>query len=159
MNRIMKDQYPLLRLYQSLRNQLLEIIDDNDLQYSPGGTNTTLGELCRRIGEVQESYRRSFLTFEQTFDPQATDLELPSDVAGLVGSYEELDQALEEAVSSLSEEKIKNQKIDRGAGFLVSPSVQIEIYKEALLIFYGKTSVYLRAMNKELPSQWLEWIE
>jgi hypothetical protein len=34
----------------------------------------------------------------------------------------------------------------------------LEIYKEALLIFYGKTSVYLKATGKELPEQWLAWI-
>jgi IS605 OrfB family transposase len=31
-------------------------------------------------------------------------------------------------------------------------------YKEALLIFYGKVSMYLKAIGKILPEQWQEWI-
>jgi hypothetical protein len=38
------------------------------------------------------------------------------------------------------------------------PTFQLEVYKEALLIFYGKASVYLKAMGKPRPQQWQEWI-
>lgn len=41
----------------------------------------------------------------------------------------------------------------------LSPAIQSEIYKEALLIFYGKVDVYLKAMGKPRPEQWAIWME
>jgi hypothetical protein len=32
------------------------------------------------------------------------------------------------------------------------------VFKEALLIFYGKSRVYLKALGKEMPKQWRSWI-
>jgi hypothetical protein len=32
------------------------------------------------------------------------------------------------------------------------------MYREALLIFYGNASVYLKALRKSLPPQWQAWI-
>jgi len=64
---------------------------------------------------------------------------------------------LEAGVAALSEEEIKTRQIDRG-GWSVTPLVQLQVYQEALLIFYGKASVYLKAMGKPRPQQWREWI-
>jgi hypothetical protein len=38
------------------------------------------------------------------------------------------------------------------------PKIQLDVYREALLICYGKVSVYLRAIDRPLPGQWLDWI-
>ena len=67
MNSIINDHYPVFEMYQSLRTQLMGIVSDADLSFSPGGDNSTLGELCREIGEVQQSYIDSFRTFTQDF--------------------------------------------------------------------------------------------
>ena len=40
----------LNRMYTPLRNELLDILSDEDLKFSPGGENPTLGELCRELG-------------------------------------------------------------------------------------------------------------
>ena len=48
--------------------------------------------------------------------------------------------------------------IDRGEDFKVPPRIQLEIYREALLIFYGKVMVYLKAMDKPRPDIWNAWI-
>jgi hypothetical protein len=72
--------------------------------------------------------------------------------------YAALDQELEDVVSKLSQDEIDHRKVDRGGDFLLSPQIQLDVYKEALLIFYGKSSVYLKALDKELPDQWREWI-
>lgn len=45
--------------------------------------------------------------------------------------------------------------IDRG-NWSVTSLIQPEVYKVALLIFYGKISVYLKAMAKPRPQHWRE---
>src|SRR5947207_1349124 len=39
MNRIMTEYYPIFQLYQALRDQLIELLADTDLHYTPGGAN------------------------------------------------------------------------------------------------------------------------
>ena len=51
MNSIMEEQGPVLEQTQALRYQLMEILTDEELGYSPGGENPTLGALCREMGE------------------------------------------------------------------------------------------------------------
>jgi hypothetical protein len=36
--------------------------------------------------------------------------------------------------------------------------MQLDVYLQALLIFFGKATVYLKAMNKEAPKQIEEYI-
>jgi hypothetical protein len=38
------------------------------------------------------------------------------------------------------------------------PKAQLDVYREALLIFYGKVTVYLHAIERPLPGQWGDWI-
>src|SRR5688500_9997251 len=57
--------YPLHLEYQAIRKQMMPMLTDEDLRFSPGGSNPTLGELCRVMGEVQRSYIDSFKTFKQ----------------------------------------------------------------------------------------------
>ncbi|MEX2143178.1 MAG: hypothetical protein WD740_01175 [Anaerolineales bacterium] len=47
--------------------------------------------------------------------------------------------------------------MERG-GWSVPVRINLEIYKEALLIFYGKAWVHLLALRKPLPEQWVHWI-
>ena len=56
MNSIVSELGHMLEQTQALRNQLMEILSDGDLGYSPGGENLTLGALCREMGEVQQAY-------------------------------------------------------------------------------------------------------
>jgi hypothetical protein len=148
--------------YQALRVELLEILGDDDLGFGVGGTSATLGALCREIGEIEYSYVGSFRTFRQDFDYRNADPLLETSVAALTAWYAELDQELAAAVEALSEDDIANRRIIRNDfdidDFSPLPSVQLDIYREALLIFYGKVSVYLRAMVKALPGHWQAWI-
>ena len=158
MNSIMNNYFPVFEMYQVLRNQLMELLADEDLAFRLEGDNLTLGALCREIGEVEYSYIQSFRTFEQDFSYRKKEPRLEASVATLTAWFEELDNELRATVEGLSEEDIQNRVIDRGGGFTLPPQVQLEVYKEALLIFYGKVSVYLRVMGKTLPKQWQEWI-
>ena len=159
MNSIITDAYSLFELYQALRNQLMEILTDEDLSFRPGGDNPSLGELCRQIGEIEQSYINSFKTFEQDFSYRNQEPGLQNSIGQLTIWFEALDKELKKVIEGLTEEMIQNQTINRGGGFNVSPRMQLEIYKEALLIFYGKTIVYLKTMEKPLPKQWQDWID
>jgi uncharacterized damage-inducible protein DinB len=158
MNSIMTEYYPVFELYQTLRDQLMALLDDDDLAFRPDARNPTLGALCLEMGEVQQAYIQSFKTFEMDFSYRNEEPGLAEDVSRLVAWYEQLDRQLKEVVSGLSEEELRDRVIDRGPDFTLPPRIQLDVYKEALLIFYGKVSVYLRMMNKPLPEQWLEWI-
>lgn len=148
--------------YQALRDELVAILTDDDLAFRVGGESATLGALCREIGEIEHTYVESFRTFRQDFDYQNPDVRLEKSVAALASWYAELDRDLADAIAALSEDDIANRRIVRKDfdinDFSPSPDIQLDIYREALLIFYGKVSVYLRAMGKPLPGHWQHWI-
>lgn len=151
---------PFFRGYQAMRNQLMEILTDEDLRYRVGGANPSLGALCREIGEIEHAYIESFHTFWQDFGYRNADPQVESSVAVLSSWYAELDAKLKSAIEGVSQEDAMSRTIDRRdfPGFAPSARVQLDLYKEALLIFYSKVSVYLRALGKTLPQQWREWI-
>ena len=164
MNSIVQRHLPatFFREYQRLRDELMEFLTDEDLGYRVEGTTASLGALCREIGEVEHAYIESFTTFRLHFRYRNPDPPLESSVAELSSWYAELDRELIAALEALSEDDIANRRIVRSDfeidDFAPLPAVQLDIYREALLIFYGKVSVYVRAMGKTLPKRWLEWI-
>jgi len=158
MNSIMRDYFPTFEMYQALRAQLMEILTNEDLQFRLPGQNLPLGVLCREIGEVEYAYIQSFKTFRIDFSYQNPETGLESSTGKLVAWYKELDDDLKRTIEALPEEDVQNRKIDRGGGFTPPLFIQLDLYKEALLIFYGKVSVYLKALEKPIPEQWQHWI-
>jgi len=158
MNSIISDYYDTFEMYQDLRNQLMAVLTNEDLAIDPGGYNLSLGALCLEIGEIQVSYIQSFKTLEQDFEYFNTEEGLANNVQRLRDWFEDLDRQLKIVVADFSDEDLLHTHIDRGHNFKVSPALQLEIYKEALLIFYGKASVYLKMVGKPMPEQWQEWI-
>jgi hypothetical protein len=126
------------------------------------GAGESLGSLCRGIGEIERAYIESFRTFTLDFEDRDPDPHLERSVAAISAWYAELDRDLMSALESLSEDDIAHRRIVRSdfdvADFSPLPKVQLDIYREALLIFYGKVSVYLRALGKPLPGHWQAWI-
>ena len=164
MNSLVRDHLPAtyFQEYQSLRRMLVEILTDDDLGARLGGTTPTFGELCRDIGEIEYSYIESLKTFRQDFSYRHLESAVATNVKALAHWYDTLDRELATAIAALSEEDVTNRRIVR-ADFEIddfSPivSVQLDIYREALLIFYGKASVYLRSLDKPLPPRWRDWI-
>ena len=149
-------------LYQQLRNQLMDLLDDRDLQTRLGGESETLGALCREIGEIEHAYVESLRTFRQDFGYRNPDPRLEQSVAALKAWYADLDQALMAAIETLSEDDIERRRIVRSdfdeSFFSPLPKEQLDVYREALLIFYGKVSVYLKSMGRARPPEWREWI-
>ena len=156
MNSIVTDYYPVFEMYQAPRAQLMLLLKDQDLAFQPSSQNETLGELCLDIGQTQHAYIESFKTFKMSFEPKANGPELTVD--NLRGWYNELDAELRRVVTGLSEADIQSRKVYRGDNFELLPNIQLDVYKEALLIFYGKVSVYLKGLGIPLPEQWQEWI-
>ena len=148
--------------YQSLRGQLMAILADDDLRFQLGGESATLGALCREIGQIEYAYVESFRTFTQDFGYRNEDPRLERSVDALVAWYADLDREMTAVLGTLGEDDILNRRIVRGdfdaEFFSPLPRVQLDIYREALLIFYGKVSVYLRAMGRPLPGDWSDWI-
>lgn len=155
MPKLVTDTFDLMDMTDDVRDVLLDLMTDADLAYRLPGDNLTLGELCREMGQVEQSYIESFKTFKQRFDYPAVDPALETSVAKLKVWYAELDQALHMALQALSDDDAQNRLIERGDPFAytLSAGTQMLCYREALMIFYGRATLYLRALGKPLPQQ------
>lgn len=141
---------------QAGRYEALDLLSDADLAFVLPG-NPTVGALFRQEGEFEQSYVDSFKRMRQDFLYRHDDDTIETSVEALHAWMKSLDAALEKAVLGLTEEEIQTRLIDRG-GWTILPKDQLQLYVETLLIFYGKLSVYLRALNKPLPESWITWI-
>lgn len=157
MNADIKQFWDLNRMYTPLRDQLMASLTDDDLAFSPGGDNPTLGALCRELGETQHAYAQSFKSFKIDFSYRTDDDSYLSSVAKLQAWYAELDQQLEAALEAVTDEDVATKQMDRG-GYQVPVHISLDILREALLIFCGKVSVYLKAMGIERSEMWRDWI-
>ena len=61
---------------------------------------------------------------------------------------------MQAAIAAFSDEDV-NKQIDRG-GDAVSVEFQLDVYLQAVLIFLGKATIYLKAMNKAVPQSFQE---
>ena len=61
-------------------------------------------------------------------------------------------------LSRFTDEELHIDRIDRGHGFVASPFVQHQVYREAVYIFYGKLSVYLQALERDAGEEWAAWV-
>jgi hypothetical protein len=161
MNSLVRDHLPATYFdeYLALRGQLLDVLSDDDLAFSLGGTTLTLGALCREMGEVEQSYIDSFRTFSQTFDYRHPDPAVEQSVEALRTWWTALDRELLEVLKAISEDDLaEGRRMNRADQFSLSIPAQTDIYREALLIFYAKVSIYLRAQDRPLPGDWASWI-
>ncbi len=157
MNADIKQFWDLNRMYTPLRDELMASLSDDDLNFTPGGENPTLGALCRELGETQHAYAQSFKSFKVDFSYRVNDDAYLTSVEKLKAWYATLDQELEAALEAVSDEDVANKTMDRG-GYEVPLHIGLDILREALLIFYGKVSVYLKAMGMERTQMWRDWI-
>ena len=156
MNSLAEREIPLLEQTLSLRTQLLDILGDADLAHAMPG-NPSLGALCREAGELEEIYTDSFRTFTVDWRERPAPGGAETKVSVLREWSSRSDAALKAALCALSEEDVQGKQIDRG-DYSVPVGVQFHIYRESILIFCGKASVYLRSLGKGLPEQWQQWI-
>jgi uncharacterized damage-inducible protein DinB len=156
MNRYMQEKWPWIEGTHAMRSQLLDTLSDADLPFSPGGQNMTLGALCCQMGEIEHSYVQSLKTFKQDWSYRNMEADSESSVARLKAWFQTLDDELKTTVSAFSDEDLM-KTVDR-SGFTMPVELQLDVYLQALLIFFGKATIYLKAMNKSLPPQIQEYI-
>ena len=156
MTGFMQEQSEVLSETQELRRQLLAVLTDADLGFRPADGCLPLGELCREIGEVQQTYIDSFRTFRNDFSYRH-DPEVSRSVQRLTAWYARLDRELEQVLEGLEETDLA-RRVERGNGFTPPVEAQFHIYREALLIFYAKAHVYLKALGKRVTGPWQWWI-
>ncbi|HVO43593.1 MAG TPA: hypothetical protein VMT34_13260 [Aggregatilineales bacterium] len=155
MNRFMQEQWPMFEGTLGMRAQMMDILTDADLEFNPGGKNMTLGALCREMGEIDYSYIQSLKTFTQNWNYHNPEPGLDGTVARLKAWYTSLEAEMKAAISAMSDDDLK-KPVERG--FALPVEIQMQVYLQALLIFFGKATIYLKAMNKPLPKSIQEWI-
>ena len=156
MNRIEQHEFGILDATSSLRDQMMDMLTNADLDFA-FAKNPTLGDLCKGMGDVELSYIDSFKTYKQDWSICLDDPQMAHSVEKLKSWYKQLDTDLKAALSAIPAGDVDSKTIDRG-GFTPPVGVQFHVYREALLIFYGKVTVYLNALGKPLPERWQMWI-
>ena len=147
-----------IRPHHSMRDHLLSVVSDADLAYRLPGQNPTLGELLVEMGDIEGVYTHSFETF--TLDRAHRQLPPPAPItiASLQAWFEAQDAAMKAALERFTDDELQIDRIDRGHDFIASPFVQHEVYREAVYIFYGKLSVYLKALGRDAGEEWAAWV-
>ncbi|GAB4531349.1 MAG: hypothetical protein OHK0046_52110 [Anaerolineae bacterium] len=146
-----------LRDVQALRHDALNVFTSADLPYRPGGTALSLGELCKEMGDTQLSYLNSLKTLTHDYTTQHPDTTLTSDLPKLTEWFKAMDAEMNALVEGMNDDEIQ-RIVDRGYGFMLPVGAQMHVYKEALMLFLGKISIYMRVMNKPLPEKFGMWI-
>lgn len=153
-NSLLTTHGELLDDTQSFRPVLLDLLTDADLRFALPG-NMTLGELCREMGETEHGYIASFRSFRHAWGYRHADDSVTTSLAALRAWYAELDAELREAMASVSEEDLATRRV---RGDWASLEKELHLYREALLMFYAKAGVYLRALGKSLSESWIDWM-
>ncbi len=152
----MNEKWSWIDAAHGMRSELLDILGDADLAFTPGGQNMTVGALCREMGEIEHSYVQSLKIFRQEWSYRNADAELVNSVARLKAWFQRLDEEMHAAITALADEDMKKE-VDRG-GFAASVEFQLDAYLQAVLIFLGKATIYLKAMNTPLPQAFQDYI-
>ena len=147
-----------IRGHHTMRDHLLTVVTDADLGYRMPGRNPTLGELLIEMGHLQGVYTHSFETFTLDWTYQQLPPPQPITTASLRSWFDAQDEAMKSALDRFTEDELGADRIDRGGGFIASPFVQHQVYREAVYIFYGKLSVYLKAFERDAGEEWAAWV-
>ena len=156
MTGLMAEKWPWIEAAHGMRAQLLGLLGAAEVAYTPGGQNMTLGALCREMGETEYAYIQSLTTFRQDWSYRQTDPEMERRVDQLAAWFATLDDQMQAALATLADAD-GTKTIDRG-GFPATVDFQLDCYLQAVLIFLGKATIYLKAMNIALPRSFQDYI-
>lgn len=157
MNRLTAEYLRVLDEYQDLKDALVEILTDENLAHTIKGS-PSLGELCKEFGETEQSYINSFKPpYKLNFRYRNSDASLANSVGALAAWYANLDKEMKDILEAFADTDLDTIRVGRG-NWMVPIQQNLDIYKEAQLIFCGKAWVHLLALGKTLPEQWADWI-
>jgi hypothetical protein len=157
-NRYVEEKWAWVDGTIGMRDGLLERLTDAELAFTPGGTNMPLGELFREMGDVQHAYIQGLKTFVHHFDDRTDEAGIESSVSRLTAWFHELDDELQTVASAFTDDDLAKTVERRESGFEMPVEMSLDVYVQALLIFFGKVTIYFRAMNKPLPKSVADWI-
>ncbi|MBI1280874.1 MAG: hypothetical protein GC179_22310 [Anaerolineaceae bacterium] len=157
MNSYMDSKWSWIEGTHGMRNGLVATLSDADLTFCPGGQTMTLGALCREIGDIENSYIESLKNFKQSFSDRNTEAGMETSTTKLLEWYKKLDDEMKDVVSAMAEADLKKE-VERPGGFKAPIDIQLDIYLQALLIFFGKITIYLKIMNKPMDKTIQEYI-
>jgi hypothetical protein len=155
-NRYFQEKWSWIEGTHGMRIELLDALRDENLSFNPGGENVTLGVLCRQSGDVEYSYIQSLKTFTQDWSYQNDEPGIEGSVAQLKTWYTKLDAEMKALVEAFSNDDL-TKTIDRG-GYAMPVEMQLDVYLQAQLIFFGKASIYCRALGIEMTPTFREYI-
>jgi hypothetical protein len=147
-----------IRGHHSMRDHLLTVVSDADLACKLPGSNPTLGNLLVELGDVQGVYTHSFETSTLDWAHRQLPPPDPMTIGNLRTWFDAQDAAMKAVLDRFTPQELQVERIDRGHGFIASPFVQHQIYREAVYIFYGKLSVYLKALERDAGPDWAAWV-
>jgi len=156
MNEIEKHFFDVLDMTHDVRDQALRVITGADMDATLPG-NPELRKLLQEMGDIEHAYTESFITFKLDLSLRAPGRDNLTFGEAAVGWFAGLDRRLKEALSALSDETISGTTIDRG-GWKVPVITNFHIYREAILILFGKIDCYFKGLAKSLPEIWVEWV-
>lgn len=156
MNRYFQEKWSWIEGTHGMRLQLLDALSDERLAFNPGGENVTLGALCRESGDVEYSYIQSLKTFKQDWSYHNETPGIETSVAQLRAWYQQMDEEMKALVEGFSDDDLK-KPVDRG-GYPAPVDMQLDVYLQAQLIFFGKASIYCKSLNVEMTPTFEEYI-
>lgn len=155
MNQIETEFFGLLDMTYNVRNGAIATLDGGDLTFSLPGC-PSVGEVLQAFGDVSASYADSFKTMKQDFSVTAAGRAGITSGETAIEWLAGLDAELKAALSALSDDDLV-KPIDRG-GWQMPVMANFHTYREAVLILFGKLDIYLRALGKDLPEEWVAWV-
>jgi uncharacterized damage-inducible protein DinB len=154
MNSTIETLVPMFDAMKVMRSEWLDALTEADLAFNPGGQNLTMGALLHEMCEVNAAYIESLTSGKHAWAKQP--MASPQTLDGLRAGFAKQDEALTAALNAFTDETIQ-KPIDRD-GYPMPVEMQLQAYMQALLIYFAKATIYLRAMDKPLPEKLREWI-
>ncbi|MEJ7839903.1 MAG: hypothetical protein WKF81_13905 [Thermomicrobiales bacterium] len=157
MHAALEMQWSWIQAMNGLRSELLESLNNQDLSVTPGGSKPALGELLVSMGDLTRAYTSSFHDFLLEWDQEPSEGGISTSVETLQLWFSQLDSELESTLTELTDESILRQ-IERPGGGAMPVDMHLQVYNQALFIYFGKFVVYLNAISRPMPPSLAEYI-
>ena len=133
--------------------KVLKAYPEGRQNFRPHEISRSAREIAKTIAGEEKAVVLGVISGNMDFSVMTS---VPEDMKELIEWYERSHKEMVHKYNELSDEDLK-KTIDRGS-FSPTIDVQLQVYLQALLIFFGKATIFVKAMNKPLPQPFQEWI-